>query len=165
MAFDAFLKLSTIPGESSDAKHDEWIEILSYNHGLNQPASGSVSSGGARSAERCNHQDFSIVKALDKASPKLALACCNGEHIDEVTIELCRATKDKTRYMQYKMTDVLVTEVRPSGDARGDEPLPSEEIAFNYAKIEWTYTTTDHKTGQPAGDISTHWDQNDNTGG
>ena len=69
MAFDAFLKIDGIPGESSDDKHKDWIEILSFSHGLSQPASGSRSSGGAASAERCNHSDFSIVKTLDKASP------------------------------------------------------------------------------------------------
>jgi type VI secretion system secreted protein Hcp len=165
MAFDAFLKIETIPGESTDAKHEEWIEILSYQHGVSQPASGSVSSGGARTAERCNHENFKVVKALDKASPKLALACCNGEHIKEVTVELCRATKDKTRYMQYKMSDVIVAAANPTGDARGEEALPSEEVSFNYARIEWTYTLTDHKTGKPAGDISAHWDRESNTGG
>ena len=58
MAFDAFLKIDGIPGESSDDKHKDWIEILSYSHGVSQSGSGSRSSGGARSAERCDHQDF-----------------------------------------------------------------------------------------------------------
>ena len=47
MAFDAFLKLSTIPGESGDDKHKEWIEILSYSTGVSQPASGRDPQGGA----------------------------------------------------------------------------------------------------------------------
>jgi len=74
MAFDAFLKIDTIPGECTDDKHAEWIEILSFSHGVSQQVSGSVSSGGGRSAERCDHSDFSVVKTLDKASPKLDIA-------------------------------------------------------------------------------------------
>jgi hypothetical protein len=35
MAFDAFLKIDGIPGESTDDKHKDWIEILSFAHGLN----------------------------------------------------------------------------------------------------------------------------------
>jgi type VI secretion system secreted protein Hcp len=101
MAFDCFLKIDGIPGESSDDKHKEWIELLSYSHGLSQTGSGSVSSGGARSAERCDHQDFSVVKTLDKASPKLALFCCNGTHIKKINVELCRAAGDKQKYMEY----------------------------------------------------------------
>ena len=158
MAFDAFLKIDGIPGESTDDKHKDWIEILSYSHGLSQPAAGARSTGGAASAERCNHQDFSIVKVLDKASPKLALYCCNGTHIKSVKLELCRATGDKQKYMEYLMSDVIVSSVRPGGSAQGGETLPLEEVSFNYGKIEWSYTETDHQTGKPKGDVKAHWD-------
>ena len=165
MAFDAFLQIEGVPGESTDENHADWIEILSYNHGVSQPGSGSVSSGGARSAERSEHQDFSIVKALDKATPKLNLFCCNGTHVPEVKIELCRAVGDKQKYMEYKMSDVLVSSARPGGSSQGGENLPLEEITFNYGKMEWTYTETDHKTGAAKGDIVANWDLTLNTGG
>ena len=165
MAFDCFLKIDGVPGESTDEKHKEWIELLSYSHGLSQPGSGSVSSGGARSAERCDHQDFSVVKALDKASPKLALFCCNGTHIASIKMELCRAAEDKTKYMEYNLSDVIVSSARPGGSAQGGEALPLEEVSFNYGKIEWIYTETDHKTGRPKGAVNAYWDLVANTGG
>lgn len=165
MAFDAFLKISTVPGESTDEKHKDWIEVLSYSWGVSQPSAGARSSGGAASAERSNHQDFSIVKTIDKSSAKLVLACCKGEHIPEVKLELCRATGDKTKYMEYLMKDVLVGSVRPGGAAHGGEALPLEEVSFNYGKIELTYTETDHGTGKPKGDVKSHWDLKANTGG
>jgi type VI secretion system secreted protein Hcp len=165
MAFDAFLKIDTIPGESTDDKHKDWIEVLSYNHGLSQMSSGSKSTGGARSAERCDHQDFTIVKALDKASPKLALACCRGEHIKKVQMTLNRATGDKQKYMEYVLSDVIVSNVRPGGSAQGDGKLPLEEVSFDYGKIEWIYTETDHQTGKPKGDVKTNWDLTANKGG
>ena len=41
MAFDAFLKIDGIPGESSDEKHADWIEInplpTSWNSRLKRP--------------------------------------------------------------------------------------------------------------------------------
>lgn len=166
MAYDAFLKISTIPGESTDDKHKDWIEILSYSWGVSQPSSGSSSSGGARSAERCNHQDLSISKTIDKASPKLFLSCCKGEHIPEIKLELCRATGDKQKYMEYKLTDVIVSSVRPSGEGATDaKPLPLESVSFNYSKIELVYTETDHKTGKPKGDVKANWDLSVNKGG
>jgi type VI secretion system secreted protein Hcp len=164
MAFDAFLKISTIPGESTDDKHKDWIEVLSFSHGLHQPSSGARSSGGAASAERVNFQDFSVVKTLDKASPKLFLSCAKGEHIPEVKLELCRATGDKQKYMEYKMTDVLISGVRPGGSAHGGETLPLEEVSFNFGKVEVTYTETDHKTGKPKGDVKANWDLTANNG-
>lgn len=164
MAFDSFLKISTVPGESTDDKHKDWIEVLSFSWGVSQPSAGSRSSGGAGSSERANFQDFSIVKTLDKASPKLALSCAKGEHIPEVKLELCRATGDKQKYMEYKMNDVIVSGVRPGGAAQGSEALPLEEVSFNYGKIELVYTETDHGTGKPKGDVKGSWDLKANKG-
>ncbi len=165
MAFDAFLKIATVPGESTDDKHKDWIEVLSYSWGLSQPHAGSRSSGGAAAAERVNLSDLSVVKTLDKASPKLFLACAKGEHINEVKLELCRATGDKQKYMEYKLSDVIVSGVRPGGSAQGSEALPLEEVSFNYGKIEWSYTETDHKTGKPKGDVKANWSVVENKGG
>ena len=162
MAFDCFLKIDGLPGESTDDKHKDWIEILSFSHGVSQLSSGSVSSGGGRSAERCDHQDFSIVKTLDKASPTLNLYCSDGTHIGEVKMELCRSGGDKQKYMEYKMSDVIITSVRPGGSSQGGEALPLEEVSFGYGKIEWIYTETDHKTGKPKGDVKTGWDLSTN---
>jgi type VI secretion system Hcp family effector len=93
------------------------------------------------------------------------LACAKGEHISEATLELCRATGDKQTYMQYKMTDVVITRVAPYGDAKGNDTLPMESVSMNYAKIELIYTKTDVRTGKPAGDVKTWWDRSNNTGG
>jgi type VI secretion system secreted protein Hcp len=165
MAFDCFIKIDGVPGESTDDKHKDWIEVLSYNWGISQASSGSRSSGGARSAERCDHQDFTIVHSLDKASAKLALFCCKGEHIKNIKIELCRATGDKQKYMEYVLSDSIVSSVRPGGSANGGETLPLEEVAFNYGKIDWVYTETDHQTGKPKGDIKGFWSLVENKGG
>ena len=164
MAFDVFLKIDTIEGESTDDKHQGWIELMSYHHGVSQPASLSASAG-PRSSSRSDHQDFTIVKALDKASPKLVLACCKGEHINEVTIDLCRATGDKQKYMIYKLSDVMVRSVRPGGSAQDENSVPLEEVSFSYGKIEEEYVETDHKTGKAKGSIKAHWSVVENKGG
>ena len=165
MAFDAFLKISTIDGESTDSAHDKWIELLSFSHGLHQTSTGSVSTGGARTAGRVDHSDFSVVKALDAASTPLYLACCRGDHIPLVHMQLHRATGNKELYYEVKMTDVLVSSVRPGGSAQGGESLPLEEVSFNYAKIEWNYVQTDHNSGAVLGNFAKWWDLKTNTGG
>ncbi len=72
MAVDAFLKIEGIAGESTDKKHKDQIEILSYNHGVSQPSTGTASSAGGGTSGRCEHRDFTVVKELDKASPLIA---------------------------------------------------------------------------------------------
>ena len=71
MAFDAFLKIDGVPGESTDDKHKDWIEVLSFNFGESQPSSATASSAGGATTERVNFQDFGVVKHIDKSTPKL----------------------------------------------------------------------------------------------
>lgn len=166
MAFDAFIKIDGIPGESTDDKHKDWIEVLSYSWGVKQSGGGgSKSTAGARATGRSDHEDLTFVHSLDKASAKLFLACCNGTHIKEITMTLNRATGDKQKYMEYKLNDVLISSLKPGGSTQGEEAIPMEEVSLNYGKITLTYTATDHKTGKPAGDISANWDCTINKGG
>ena len=157
MAFDAFLKIEGIPGESNDDKHKEWIEVLSYNFSVTQNSSGTASSAGGASAERANFSDFSIVKVLDKSSPKLFEACATGKHIPTVTLEICRAGGDKLKYMEYKLSNVIISLNRPGGSAHAGETLPVEEIAFNYGKIELAYTQQNRSDGSGAGQVAAGW--------
>lgn len=163
MPFDAFLKLDNIPGECTDDKHKDWIEILSYSMGVAQTGGASRSTGGAAAGARADFSDFTVVKQLDKASPKLALFAANATHIPKVSLHLCRATGDKTKYMEYTMTDVIVSGYQPSGQGGGDVPV--ESVSFNFGKIEYIYTETDHQTGAAKGDIKSHWSLVENKGG
>lgn len=165
MAFDAFLKIDGIPGECTDDKHKDWIEVLSYSFGVSQPKSGSASTAGGASAERADFNDFSIVKALDKTSPKLFLKCADGTHIKEVKMELCRAGGDKMKYMEYKFSDCIITSVRRGGSAQGGETLPLEEVSFDYGKVELTYVQQDRATGKEKGSVNAYWDLKANKGG
>ena len=157
MPFDAFLKIEGVPGESSDDKHKEWVEVLSFHCGVSQPESASASSHGSLSAERAYFDDMTIVKAIDKASPKLAAACASGEHFTTVTLEICRAGGDKQPYMEYKLTDAMVTSFRPGGTGSGEQ-IPLEEVAFTYGKIEWKYTQTKVAGGKGSGNVAAGWD-------
>ena len=162
MAGDCFLKIDGIKGESTDDKHKEWIEVMSYSSGVSQPGAGDRSSGGAASSGRCSHQDFSIVKSLDTTSPTLDLKCCDGSHIAKVAVELCRATGSKEKYMEYKMEDVIISSVSVGGGGGG---LPTESVTFNYGKLTWNYIQTDHKTGEVKGNVEKYWDLIENKGG
>jgi len=160
MAFDAYLKIEGIPGESTDKKHAGWVSVLSYSHGLSQPASSASGTGG-RTSQRVDIQGFSIVKELDKSTPLLALHCCNGKHIPKVQLELCEATENGHTYMRYTLEDAIVSGVRPGGSAQGGDSKPLEEVTFNFGKINWEYTPID-SPGKPGGTERTGWNLNEN---
>jgi len=162
MPADVFLQIDGIAGESTDDKHKNWIEVLSYSHGVSQSGAGSRSTGGAATGGRCDHQDFSIVKTLDKASPTLNLYCSNGTHIKKMKMELCRATGSKEPYMNYLFEDVIVSSVSIGGGGGG---MPTESVTFNYGRIDWVYVETDHETGKKKGEVKKWWDLITNKGG
>lgn len=154
MTFDAFLRIDGIPGESKDSKHTDWIEVTSFSHKMEQPASSTASSSGGATAERVNHGLFHIVHAIDKASPKLYEYCCTGKHIKEITIELCRSGGDKVKYVEIRMTQVIISMVQMAG---GDE-FPGEIVSFSYGKIHWDYVQQRREDGTGGGHIAAGWD-------
>lgn len=157
MAFDAFLKIDGIPGESTDEKHKDWIEIESYHQGVTQPASATASSVGGASAERVNFGPLTVAKLVDKASPKLFEACCTGKHIKEVIIEVCRASGEKLKYLEIRLEQVIVSSYSQDG---GD--FPREGIGFSAGKFKMTYTQQKREDGGAGGNVSGGWDLTSN---
>lgn len=138
MAFDAFLKIDGIKGESGDSKHKGEIEIYSYRLGVKQAVHGL---GGGSGAGKPAFQDMHFVKKLDAASPALLLACACGTHIKEACFVIRKAGGTQLEYLKVKLTDVLISSYDPGGSAQGADDIPLEEIGLNFGKIEYAYQT------------------------
>ena len=79
-----FLKIDTVDGEAQDNKHKKEIDVLSWSWGMSN--AGSAHAGGGAGAGKVNVQDLTFTKWVDKATPKLALACCSGQHFKDATL-------------------------------------------------------------------------------
>lgn len=159
MPANAFLRIDGIKGESTDDRHREWIEVLSFSWGCSQQAGASQAGSGGRSSGRTDFADLTIAKPLDAATPLLFKACAKGEHLKEVTLELCRVGGDNLKFMEYKMGDVTVSGVAVSGDGGGDA---TESVSFNYGRIQQTYTKQKHADGTGGGSVQAGWDLHGN---
>ena len=133
MAFDTFAKIGDIKGESLDAKHKDEIEVLSYSWGVTVSAQPVGGGGGAGQP---TFPDLAISHRLDKASPKLLLACATGQHIKEGTITARKAGKEQHEYLIIKMQDIIITGVTHGGP--GDS-MPLEHVTMNFAKVDLEY--------------------------
>ena len=157
MGFNSFANFGDIKGECTDSEHKDWVMILSYDHAVTQPPSVSQKTAGGRSAEEVNHSEFSIVKLLDAATPKLHEAACKGTHLKEVVIEVWRAGGEKpVKYMEYKLKEVLISGVKSNGDSGDPVGFPTETISMTYGSIGWTYTKQ-KPDGTAAGQVASEW--------
>jgi type VI secretion system secreted protein Hcp len=161
MAFDAFLKLGDIKGESADSKHKEEIEVLSFSFGVMNTGSSGMGSGGG--SGRADLTDFSIVKKVDKSSPVLFQHCATGTHIKEATFVVRRAGGDQLEYLKIKLADILVSSVRPGGSSSGADSIPIEEVALNFTQIKIEYQPQGADGKAQGGPISGGWDVKKNT--
>lgn len=143
MAYNMFLKVEDVEGDSTDANHDKWIEVVSINHGVSREMFGP----GGRSG-RCDFRDFSITKRVDKASIPLVCKLFNNDVIPEVTLEVCRATGEKTTFLKLVLKQVGVVSISLNGSASAEDPLPMEQVTFRYGQIAWEYTETS-PSGEP----------------
>jgi type VI secretion system secreted protein Hcp len=173
--FDAYLSIDGVPGESTDDKHKDWIEVLSFGHEMSQPVSSTKSSSGGATSGRTQHGDFQITKFVDKSSPKLYDAVSNGKHFSKVSIEVCRSGGSQVKFMEIKMEQVLISKVAlDSAGAHGgsngngatnglpavqaSDLLPTETVHLNYGKIEWTYTQQKRSDGSGGGNVNAKYD-------
>jgi type VI secretion system secreted protein Hcp len=151
--FDGFARIEGISGESSDEKHADWIEIYDFDLEVSQTVSRTASSAGGACTARADFSEFCFTKLLDKSSPKLALACAAGTHLDTIVLELCRASGDKLRFMEYKFTNCMISSFTTSAD--GD--FPEDEVSFVYGQVEWSYTRQKRAGGWASGNVATGW--------
>lgn len=152
-AVDYFLKLKGIDGESEDSKHKAEIDVESWSWG--ESNSGTHSGGGGGGAGKVAMQDFHFTMKVNKASPKLMLACATGEHIAEAKLTCRKAGKEQQEYLIFKFTDLLVSSYQ-TGGSHGDL-VPSDQISLNFAKVEVEYKPQ-NTDGSLGGSISAGYD-------
>jgi len=134
-AVDYFLKIDGIPGESTDSKHKNEIDLESWSWG--QTNSGKHDSGGGGGAGKVSMQDFNFTMRINKASPKLFLACATGQHIKEALLTCRKAGKQQQEYLKIKFSDLLISSYQTGGS--GGDVVPVDQISFNFSKIEKSY--------------------------
>ena len=65
-------------------------------------------------------------------------ACATGQHIKLATLSARKAGKGQQEYLTFKFRDVLISSFQTGGSEQAVE-LPSDQVSFNFAKIEVEY--------------------------
>jgi type VI secretion system secreted protein Hcp len=144
MAFDAFLKIEGMDGESNDRVHKGEIEISSFSWGL----ANTIAAGGGGATGRAVLQDFHFTMPASKASPNLMLSCATGRHFSQVALTCRKAGGSQIEFLKIKLQDVLVSSYDIGGTDRGEKPddVPFDQLSLSFVKIDFLYTV--EKTGE-----------------
>ena len=166
MSFNAYLKIEGIDGESLDQAHLGEIEVLSWSWGMSQPGQHMTVGTGLVTTGKPTMQVFSVGKHIDKASPKLFLACATGKHITNAVLT-CRKAGGETQqeFIHIKMSNLLVSSYHPSEllGASSQSPvgldpdgIPVEMVSFNFQKISFEYDAFDAAGSAPTPVVATY---------
>jgi type VI secretion system secreted protein Hcp len=136
-AFDAFIKLEGIQGESTMKGEEGAIKITSFEFSGTSVADTAT---GLASGKR-TLSEIVIQKSADAASISLFKSFLTGEHLQgKVEIDFVQtqhgAGGTAVPYLKYELTNVLITSYALSSG--GDRP--TESLSLNFQKIAATYT-------------------------
>lgn len=152
----AYVKIDTIQGESTDASYKDAIAIDSYSFGASSPS--TVAGGGGASIGKATFDAIQFTHRVDRATAGLLSALAKGTHLKTAVLSVRRSAAT-AESMKVTLTDVIVTSVKVAGSA--DEPA-REEVTLRFGKIQIEYfmQQKDGKT-VPAGKFG--WDIAKNT--
>ena len=141
MAFDAFLKIEGIEGDSQQKGHAGEIEVSSFSWG--ETNSTSAGSGGGGGAGKVQMQDFHFTMATSKASPSLMTTCATGKHLRDATLTCRKAGATQQDFIVIKMNDVLISSYALGGSTGDGDP--TDQVSLAFVKIDFLFREVNDK--------------------
>jgi type VI protein secretion system component Hcp len=131
VAFEVFLKLGAIDGDSVDKAHLKWIAVDTFSWGLERESG----TGGfpAPSASVARPVNFEAQPGM--ASPKIAASCLTGAKIPEADVDVVD-TASRAIFLKYRFMDVVVSSFEESLNA-----VPKVQVTaftLGFAKVSIT---------------------------
>jgi type VI secretion system secreted protein Hcp len=149
-----FIKFDGIDGEVNVNPHSGWSNVACLNQG--HLLTGGENTEGTRQRGDVTLEDMTLVKPMDKATPKIAEAICKGTIIPTVMIHMAGTFgANEIIYYNCELTNVLVTGYSLDAEGQKDH-VPMEKITIAFEKIRATYTEVD-KDGEVKGETGYEW--------
>ncbi|MEG0332926.1 MAG: type VI secretion system tube protein Hcp [Akkermansia sp.] len=168
MAFDSYIQISGVEGQSTDSAHSAWIDVISFKHGSAQE---TKFTNNTNAIGRGVMEPFIFVHLLDKATPLLQKFCMSGQNIETVKFEVCaQIGGGKQKVYEVDMKNARVVEAQVitvdatltkdtllAGVGRDSSAVRLvEQISLIADEYKWT-THTFKSTGELAGDVAGGW--------
>ena len=153
-----YLQIKSIPGDVTSKGHESWIELNSFDAGVSRRVTVKPGHVSDRENGLPTMTDFIVTKLIDKASPYLFQASCTGGSIGTIKIDACGASGETDKYLQYSLSDVIISRYDINGVSDKEANLkPHETLHLNFTKIEMSYIPRSGEN-KPQSPISTGYD-------
>lgn len=137
-----YIQIGDIKGEATAKGHKEWIEVLSYSHGISSPDVPLNPNAGTS-------KPFSIFKKVDESSPLLMKSMRDGDQ-NPVILHALRYNESSgehdDHYYTIKLFGARIVTINNEPElglsSYGASAPPTEEVTFVFGKIDWTYEDT-----------------------
>lgn len=145
----AYLKLGDIKGESTDSRHEDWINILSMGGGaaVERDAATGLPTG------RRQHSPIKVTKPLDKSTPLLFGSSVDGKVIPIVRLEFL-VMGDRPHAFKVLLENATV--ISYAMECSSPSSASVETFSLNFETIKWTYTEF-NRAEEPVRDETFYW--------
>ena len=123
-----FLEIPGVPGESNDAQHRDWIDVLSAAGNFTKNSCG----------------EFAVTKEIDASFPRLVASVVSGRLFPRVTLEFT-ATYGGVRkvYSTITLENAAISSIATSASGNDQAGPPVEQITIKASSIVIEYTQFD----------------------
>lgn len=152
LPYAAYLKIDTVRGESQEPAHVDWIDVLSWTWGVEQPGVRMVAGSALTVTPRASFEPLRVFKMVDRCSPVLLRACARAQRFKQAVLHVVHEPEagGHTVVTEYKLGTVILADARTAVTPVGlgypaltvDAPpsgRPLEAISLAYARIEMSY--------------------------
>lgn len=149
---DTYIRIEGITGESKDARHKGWIDVLNLDYNVTQSSSSFI--GGGSGVGRASFNALTFSHYVDRATPALLKYCAAGKHIPKVEISSCKAGDGAQECLRITLEEVLAVKVEPRGGAGA---LWVETVSLSYSRIR-IEVKEQRADGSPGPGVAQGWD-------
>jgi type VI secretion system secreted protein Hcp len=152
VAVDYFLKLDGVRGGSTDAKHKDEIELLSFSLAAAQSAAPGAGGGGG--AGKVQISGLACTAVTGKAGPQLFQLCVEGKHVKQGLLTARKTGRAPFEFLKIKLEDVVVSSYSVGG-TEADGPQDAFSLAFKRVSYDFVPQKPDGSADTP---VHSGWD-------
>lgn len=146
-------------GEATETGFENKIACIAAQYSAEVPITYDRTKGG-RTAGVAVHKPVTVIKAVDKSTPKLFESLCKADaSMGDVKLHFLRQSGGKPeKYMTIELKGAMVARLESFEPKDGTETnVPLEKVSISYQSIKFTYAPqkTDASMG---GNVQAGWD-------